>query len=117
MLCGNTAYHVKLSGEDLSRYSNEIESVGLRKCPYYHYLSKKVMSQWQIFLHFIWRENSWQVAQIWYYTIVIIPYVYLSFWFLTAASNGSPHIRDRCPVCNVGVLLWPNGWMDQDATW
>jgi len=20
-----------------------------------------------------------------------------------------------CPVCNVGV--WPNGWMDQDATW
>jgi len=21
-----------------------------------------------------------------------------------------------CPVCNVGVL-WPNGWMDQDATW
>jgi len=27
-------------------------------------------------------------------------------------SNG----RDRCPVCNVAVL-WPNGWMDQDATW
>jgi len=27
-------------------------------------------------------------------------------------------IRDRCPVCpvcNVGVL-WPNGWLDQDAT-
>jgi len=26
---------------------------------------------------------------------------------------------DRCPVwpaCNFGVL-WPNGWMDQDATW
>jgi len=20
------------------------------------------------------------------------------------------------PVCDVGVL-WPNGWMDQDATW
>jgi len=46
--------------------------------------------------------------------------------------NGrSPHITgtnlvlsDRClsvclsylSVCNVGVL-WPNGWMDQDATW
>jgi len=27
-----------------------------------------------------------------------------------------PVLRDRCPVCNVGVL-WPNGWMDQDATW
>ena len=21
-----------------------------------------------------------------------------------------------CPACNVGVF-WPNGWMDQDATW
>ena len=27
------AYCVKLSGEDLSRYSNKVESVGLRKCP------------------------------------------------------------------------------------
>jgi len=32
-----------------------------------------------------------------------------------------PMLRDCCPVCpisvcNVGVL-WPNGWMDQDATW
>jgi len=32
-----------------------------------------------------------------------------------------PMLSDRCPVCpflsvcNVGVL-WPNGWMDQDAT-
>jgi len=32
---------VKLSGEDLSRYLNKIKSVGLRKCPYYHYLTKK----------------------------------------------------------------------------
>jgi len=34
-LSGNTAYCVKLSGEEMSRYSNEIESVGLRKCHYY----------------------------------------------------------------------------------
>jgi len=33
-----------------------------------------------------------------------------------------PMLSDRCPVCpvlfvcNVGVL-WPNGWMDEDATW
>jgi len=30
-----------------------------------------------------------------------------------------PMLRDRChvlSVCNIGVL-WPNGWMDQDATW
>jgi len=31
-------------GEDLSRYSNNIESVGLRKCPYYRYLIEKVTS-------------------------------------------------------------------------
>jgi len=43
VLWGNTAYHVKLSVEDLLCYSNKIESVGLRKCPYYHYLTKKVM--------------------------------------------------------------------------
>jgi len=30
---GNTAFFVKLSGED------KIESVGLSKCPYYHYLT------------------------------------------------------------------------------
>jgi len=35
MLWGNTAYCVKLSGEDLSRYSKKIESVDLGKCPYY----------------------------------------------------------------------------------
>jgi len=45
MLWGNTAYCVKLRGEDLSRYSNKIESAGLRRCPYYHILTKKVMSQ------------------------------------------------------------------------
>ena len=45
VLWGNTEYCVKLSGEDLLRYSNKIESVGLRKCPYYHYLTKKVMLQ------------------------------------------------------------------------
>jgi len=45
MLWGNTAYGVKLSGEDLSHYWNKIESVGLRKCPYYRYLTKKVTAQ------------------------------------------------------------------------
>jgi len=45
MLQGNSAYCVKLSGEDMSRYSNKTESVGLRKRPYYHYLTKKVVSQ------------------------------------------------------------------------
>jgi len=38
------AYCVKLH-EDLSRCSHKIESVGLRKCSYYHYPTKKVMSR------------------------------------------------------------------------
>jgi len=42
---GSTVSCVKLSGEDLSRYSNKIQSVGLRKCPYYEYATKKVISQ------------------------------------------------------------------------
>jgi len=49
MLCGNTAYSVKLFGEDLSRYLDKIESVCLRKYPIHHYLTKKVMSQLQTF--------------------------------------------------------------------
>jgi len=36
---------VPKSGKDLSRYSNKIESVDLRKCPYKRYLTKKVMSE------------------------------------------------------------------------
>ena len=47
MLWSNTAYCVKLSGEDLSCYSNEIESACLRKCPHYHYITKKVMPQYK----------------------------------------------------------------------
>jgi len=50
MLCGNTLYYVKLNGEDLLRYSNNIESDGSIKCPSYHYLTKKVMSQQQTFI-------------------------------------------------------------------
>jgi len=49
---GNTEYCVNLSGEDLSRYSNKIELVGLTKCPYYHYPSKKVMSNNKHFSEF-----------------------------------------------------------------
>jgi len=34
----------------------------------------------------------------------------------TVTSNGSPVVLSVCPVCNAGIL-WPNGWMDQDASW
>ena len=39
------SYCAQLSDENLSRYSNKIESVGLRKCPYKRCLTKKVMPE------------------------------------------------------------------------
>ena len=50
----------------LSCYSNRIESVSLRKCPYDHWLTNKTeriqaLSQWQKFLRFFawtWRQKS-----------------------------------------------------------
>jgi len=45
MLWGNKLYCVMASGEDLLCYSNKTEPVGLKKCPYCHYLTKKVISQ------------------------------------------------------------------------
>jgi len=60
MLWGNTAYCVKLSGEDVWHYSNKIESVALIKCQYYYYFTKNLMLQWQTFLTACptsWRTN------------------------------------------------------------
>ena len=41
------------------------------------------------------------------------------FW-ATVCKTVCPMLSDRClsvlTVCDVGVL-WPNGWIDQDATW
>ena len=49
--------------------------------------------------------------------------IYLEqFVSATVSKMVRPMLRDRCQltsvlsICNVGVL-WPNGWMDQDATW
>jgi len=50
VLWGNMAYCVDLSGEDLSCHSNKVESADMRKCPYYHDPTKKVMSHEQTFL-------------------------------------------------------------------
>jgi len=61
----------------LSRYWNKIESVGLRKCPYYRYLIEKVTSTdirttniSQSLLHKM-AENSWYEE-----TTSLSPYVY-----------------------------------------
>jgi len=57
------AYCMKLSGEICCVVRTcKIESVGLRDCPRYHNLTKKVMSQQQTFRTACptsWRENSW----------------------------------------------------------
>ena len=46
------------------------------------------------------------------------------FW-ATICETVRPMLSDCCPVClsvmlvHCGqmVVFWPNGWMDQDATW
>ena len=53
--------------EGLSRYSNNIELVGLSKCPYYRYLTKKMMSQIlneQSLPHTSWRDSRGKTAVI-----------------------------------------------------
>jgi len=57
MLWGNSAYCVKLSGEDLSRYSNKIESIGLRMSYYESYATTTNISQ---SLPHIMAGNSWR---------------------------------------------------------
>ena len=78
MLWGNTAYCVNSSGEGLLRYSNKIESAGLRKCLYYRYLTNKVMSHCDVQL-FSRHDVSGKTAgiDIMYQEITSLsPYVY-----------------------------------------
>ena len=44
---------MNLTGEDVSRYSNKIYSVGLRKCPYYHCFTNKHFAEHG-------EKNSWR---------------------------------------------------------
>jgi len=75
----NTAYCVKLSGEDLSRSSDKTESVGLRKCPYYGNLTKKVMSRYFTELA-PYHGGKKQLAWVWYEEITSQSlYVYRHF--------------------------------------
>jgi len=41
---------------------------------------------------------------------------FVEFFFVKRFALCYRTVGCRCPVCNVGVL-WPNGCMDQDATW
>jgi len=63
---------------------------------------------------------SWMIAILhnnWWHLYITDVWQH-DFW-ATVTSNGSPCAMGPLSVlsvCNVGVL-WPNGWMDQDATW
>jgi len=44
---------------------------------------------------------------------------YRHFWATVRSNTIHPMLQDHSPVwplCSVGIL-WPSGWMDQDATW
>jgi len=59
----------------LSRYSNKIESVGLRKCPYYCYLIEKVTST-DVRLTNILQSLPHKMAENSWYEKITSPYVY-----------------------------------------
>ena len=77
----NTVQFVELKGKDLSCYSNKIDSVGLRKWPYDHRLTKKMyLSDITVtnispsFTHKMVAKN--QLAQIWNEITSLSPCVY-----------------------------------------
>ena len=77
--CGyNTIYCVELNGEDLSCYSNTIESVTLRKCPYDHWLQTKRFKRYHNDKHFPeflptrWRQKSTGIDMEQNYVTVIL---------------------------------------------
>jgi len=64
---------VFLNGEDLSHYSNKIASVGLRKCPYYHYLTITITNILQSLPHIMAEK---QLSELWYEEFMSLsPYV------------------------------------------
>jgi len=80
----------------LSHYSNKIESVGLRKCPYYRYLIEKVTSTYvritkisQSLPHKM-AENSWceEITSL-------SPYVYMGRIY----GLGFTALRACCMLC------------------
>ena len=49
--------------------------------------------------------------------VVIKAILYEGAVALRASVNFRKHLRGSKPWGDVGVFLWPNGWMDQDETW
>jgi len=81
----------------LSRYSNQIESVGLRKCPYYRYLIEKVAST-DVRITNISQSLPHKMAEnCWYEEITSLsPYVYVFSWSIL--SDKTSHRSDLSPT-------------------
>ena len=85
-----------LNGEDLSHYSNIIESVGLRKCPYDYdrYLIEKVTSTDARITNISQSLPHKMAEDSWYEEITSLsPYVYTT-WFLSTNFTKSKITTD-----------------------
>jgi len=93
---GNTAYCVKWNDEDLSRCSNKIELDGLRKCPYYHCITKKAVSQKETFrwacltlCHRYGTKNLRQCHHMYFFAFWPIPMLVPPAWYFLLAHQAS----------------------------
>jgi len=65
--------------------------------------------------------NLYELACLNYHVEKVVSGLCATVCKTVGCKNGSPYAIEPlsqpvCPVCNDGVL-WPNGWMDQGATW
>ena len=119
-----------MNGEDLSCYSNETESVSLRKCPYYHRLTDKAYflkhchgdKQFSEFLPTRWRQKSTGIdLEQNYVTVTLCISIQFDLFSnkATNASRTSVDIGASAKLelvdefCNLGDMLSVDG--DADA--
>jgi len=100
--CRSTRCTVWLNGEDLSCYLNKIESVGLRKCPYYRYLIEKVTSS-DVRATNISQSLPHKMAEnSWYEEITSLsPYLSMTHWSRRYHSS----VMCCCTSCTVRIFL------------
>jgi len=120
---GNTAYCVRFSGGDLSRYSNKIESDGLRKCPYYRCLTLKMMSRitniFQNLLHNMAGKTA-GMDMVWRNYVTVTPCIQTSFVIVQSGCAFSvdpvsvPVSFESAPECQKKSCARPvpNDWSD-----
>jgi len=113
-------------GEDLLRYSNKIESIVLRQCPYDHWLTNKaylsgitVRNIYESFTHKMAEKTSWHRygRKLRYCHPVYMPSVLLPSVLWRCWLGGRKGIR---PVkkLSCGVLAWLSVWSEvQTCIW